>query len=107
MGQISTSKQAEIWPKCTLYWEEGVGKLNADTLWILFRLFRHQVALCLFYIRSAPSFPTDSTPLPVITAYTVRRFAIMLVNMPIATWAMNSLDNRKMNHSTSVNNMMR
>lgn len=57
---------------------------------------------------AALGFFTDSTPLGFIAViYTVRMFAITLVNMPIATWAMNSLPNEVMNHGTSANNMMR
>lgn len=39
--------------------------------------------------------------------YTVRMFSLTLVNMPITTWAMNSLDNSVINHGTSVNNTFR
>ena len=39
--------------------------------------------------------------------YTVRMFSLTLVNMPITTWAMNSLDDRLINHGTSVNNTFR
>ena len=39
--------------------------------------------------------------------YTVRMFSMALVNMPITTWAMNALDNKVMNHGTSVNNTLR
>lgn len=54
------------------------------------------------------AFLGDSTDLGfIICLYTVRMFAITLVNMPITTWAMNSLDNRLINHGTSVNNTFR
>lgn len=50
----------------------------------------------------------DSTDVVFLTAlYTVRMFSLSLVNMPITTWAMNSLDNKVMNHGTSVNNTLR
>ena len=39
--------------------------------------------------------------------YTVRMFSMALVNMPITTWGMNALDNKVMNHGTSVNNTLR
>ena len=39
--------------------------------------------------------------------YTVRLFSLSLVNMPITTWGMNALDNKVMNHGTSVNNTLR
>lgn len=43
-----------------------------------------------------------------ITAlYLVRMFSLSLVNMPITTWAMNSLDNELVNHGTSMNNTLR
>ncbi len=34
-------------------------------------------------------------------------FSLTLVNMPISTWAMNALDNKLINHGTSVNNTFR
>ncbi len=37
----------------------------------------------------------------------VRMFSMALVNMPITTWGMNALDNKLMNHGTSVNNTLR
>lgn len=39
--------------------------------------------------------------------YAVRMFSLSLVNMPITTWAMNALDNKVINHGTSVNNTFR
>ena len=39
--------------------------------------------------------------------YAVRMFSLTLVNMPITTWAMNALDNKVINHGTSVNNTFR
>ncbi|MDO4590815.1 MAG: MDR family MFS transporter [Slackia sp.] len=54
------------------------------------------------------AFLGDDTGLAfLIGLYTVRMFAIALVNMPITTWAMNALDNRVLNHGTSVNNTLR
>ena len=50
----------------------------------------------------------DSTDVIMLTIlYTVRMFSLSLVNMPITTWAMNALDNKVMNHGTSVNNTFR
>ena len=39
--------------------------------------------------------------------YTIRMASLSLVNMPITTWAMNALDNKLLNHGTSVNNTLR
>ena len=39
--------------------------------------------------------------------YALRMVSMTLVNMPITTWGMNALDNRLMNHGTSVNNTLR
>ena len=50
----------------------------------------------------------DSTDVVFLTVlYTLRMFSLSLVNMPITTWAMNALDNKVMNHGTSVNNTFR
>ncbi|WP_302961192.1 MDR family MFS transporter [uncultured Adlercreutzia sp.] len=43
----------------------------------------------------------------ITVVYTVRMFSMTLVNMPITTWGMNALDNKVMNHGTSVNNTLR
>ena len=43
----------------------------------------------------------------ITIVYTVRAFSMSLVNMPITTWGMNALDNKVMNHGTSVNNTLR
>ena len=43
----------------------------------------------------------------ITIVYTVRMFSMSLVNMPITTWGMNALDNKVMNHGTSVNNTLR
>ncbi|MCI2241087.1 MDR family MFS transporter [Adlercreutzia faecimuris] len=51
---------------------------------------------------------TFATPIWFIAVlYTVRMFSMALVNMPITTWGMNALDNKLMNHGTSVNNTLR
>lgn len=51
---------------------------------------------------------TSATNVVWITIiYTVRMFSLSLVNMPITTWAMNALDNKVLNHGTSVNNTLR
>ena len=39
--------------------------------------------------------------------YTIRMLSLSLVNMPITTGAMNALDNKGLNHGTSVNNTLR
>lgn len=41
------------------------------------------------------------------TLYAARMFSLVLVNMPITTWAMNALDDSVINHDTSVNNTFR
>lgn len=51
---------------------------------------------------------TSTTNVAWITIiYTVRMLSLSLVNMPITTWAMNALDNKVLNHGTSVNNTLR
>ncbi len=48
------------------------------------------------------------TSIVVLSAlFAVRMFSMALVNMPITTWGMNSLDTRLMNHGTSINNTLR
>lgn len=50
----------------------------------------------------------DTTDIVLLTViYTIRMFSMTLVNMPITTWAMNALDNKVINHGTSVNNTFR
>ncbi len=54
------------------------------------------------------AFLSETTSVAFLTVlYTVRMFAMSLVNMPITTWAMNALDNSVLNHGTSVNNTLR
>lgn len=48
---------------------------------------------------------TDVVWLTII--YAIRMFSMSLINMPITTWAMNALDNKVLNHGTSVNNTLR
>ena len=48
---------------------------------------------------------TSLVTIAIINA--VRMFSMALVNMPITTWGMNALDNKLMNHGTSVNNTLR
>jgi MFS transporter, DHA2 family, multidrug resistance protein len=44
----------------------------------------------------------------MITLYvSIRSVALAFVNMPITTWGMNQLENKYMNHGTSVNNTIR
>ena len=53
-------------------------------------------------------FVGTNTSIAVITIlFAVRMFSMALVNMPITTWGMNALDNKVMNHGTSVNNTLR
>lgn len=48
------------------------------------------------------------TSLVVLTVlFTIRMFAMAIINMPITTWGMNALDNDLMNHGTSINNTLR
>lgn len=54
------------------------------------------------------AFLGDSTGVVYLTIlYAVRLFSLSLVNMPITTWAMNSLDNDLVNHGNAVNNTFR
>ncbi len=43
----------------------------------------------------------------IVLVYTVRMFAMSLVNMPLNTWGMNALSRDLVNHGTSVNNTFR
>lgn len=43
----------------------------------------------------------------ITTLFAIRMFSMALVNMPITTWGMNSLDTKLMNHGTSINNTLR
>ncbi|MBQ3106759.1 MAG: DHA2 family efflux MFS transporter permease subunit [Eggerthellaceae bacterium] len=49
----------------------------------------------------------DTNLLYLTCLYAVRMFSLSLVNMPITTWGMNALENRLINHGTSVNNTLR
>lgn len=54
------------------------------------------------------AFLGDSTGVVYLTIlYAVRLFSLSLVNMPITTWAMNSLDDDLVNHGNAVNNTFR
>ncbi len=54
------------------------------------------------------AFLGDSTSVTYLTIlYTVRLFSLSLVNMPITTWAMNSLDDKLVNHGNALNNTFR
>lgn len=54
------------------------------------------------------AFVGDQTSVIFIAiVFTIRLFAMSLVNMPLNTWAMNALDNSVMNHGTSVSNTLR
>lgn len=54
------------------------------------------------------AFLGDSVDLTFLTClYAVRMVSLTLVNMPITTWAMNALDDKVLNHGTSVNNTFR
>ncbi len=49
-----------------------------------------------------------NTSLVTLTVlFTIRMFAMSIINMPITTWGMNALDNKLMNHGTSINNTLR
>lgn len=52
-------------------------------------------------------FSTETSVAFLTVVYTIRLFSLSLVNMPITTWAMNSLDDKVLNHGTSVNNTLR
>ena len=49
----------------------------------------------------------DTSLVVIAIINAVRMFSMALVNMPITTWGMNALDNKLMNHGTSVNNTLR
>lgn len=49
----------------------------------------------------------DSPIWYITLLYFLRMVALSLVNMPINTWGMNSLDTRLMSHGTSINNTFR
>lgn len=49
----------------------------------------------------------QSSIIYITALYLVRMFSLALVNMPITTWAMNSLDNSLVSHGTSMNNTLR
>lgn len=49
----------------------------------------------------------DTNLLYLTCVYAVRMFSLSLVNMPITTWGMNALEDRLINHGTSVNNTLR
>lgn len=52
-------------------------------------------------------FSLETSMVFLMCLYTVRLFSLALVNMPITTWAMNALDDKILNHGTSVNNTLR
>lgn len=57
---------------------------------------------------AALAFLTMHTSLAVITIlYLVRMFSLALVNMPVTTWGINSLDDKLINHATAINNTLR
>lgn len=49
----------------------------------------------------------DTSIVALTVLFTVRMFAMSIINMPITTWGMNALDNNVMNHGTSINNTLR
>ena len=50
----------------------------------------------------------ENTPLVYITvAYCIRLIGLSLVNMPINTWGLNSLENSIMSHGTAIGNTLR
>lgn len=46
----------------------------------------------------------DSPVYYIVIAYTFRMFGISMVNMPLNTWGINSLPNRKIPHGNAINN---
>ena len=50
---------------------------------------------------------TKTSMIYLAALYLVRMVSLALVNMPITTWGINSLDNALVNHGTSVNNTLR
>jgi len=65
--------------------------------------------LLLTIIGSIPlSMLSENTPLVFITvAYCVRLIGLSLVNMPINTWGLNTLENSIMSHGTAIGNTLR
>ncbi len=49
----------------------------------------------------------DWTFMTVCLIYTVRLFGLAMVNMPINTWGLNSLENRMIAHGSAINNTAR
>lgn len=49
----------------------------------------------------------DTNIVFLTVVFAIRMFSMALVNMPITTWGMNSLDTKLMNHGTSINNTLR
>ena len=49
----------------------------------------------------------DTNIIFLTVVFAIRMLAMALVNMPITTWGMNSLDTKLMNHGTSINNTLR
>jgi Na+/melibiose symporter-like transporter len=51
------------------------------------------------------AFVSPDTTVPyVLIAYTFRMAGIALVNMPLNTWGINALPNRKISHGNAINN---
>lgn len=67
------------------------------------------VGMCLFAVGGCSfAFVSDSTSIMQLTImYAVWLFGLSLVNMPITTWAMNSLDDTLVNHGNALNNTLR
>lgn len=49
----------------------------------------------------------ETSPVLLAALFAVRMFSIALINMPVTTWGMNTLDNSMMSHGTSINNTLR
>lgn len=67
------------------------------------------VGLTLLFLTTLSfAFFTLSTSIIVVAVvFGLRMIGMVLVNMPVNTWGMNSLDTRLINHGTSINNTLR
>lgn len=64
--------------------------------------------ICLTLATAALMFLGPNTNIIYLTiVLAIRMFGMSVINMPITTWAMNALDNKVINHGTSVNNTLR
>ncbi len=65
------------------------------------------LAICVLATVGLCSLTLESDLLLLTIYVSIRSAALAFVNMPITTWGMNQLENRYMNHGTSINNTIR